>query len=143
MRDWVQDIAVLVLLWLGIQGLWRAVLTGPTARQRRLGRALTRLARRVRRTPEALPQPTNSPIEDVCDDVRRLRLTFHRGGMRFAKYEGCRMAYDSALGEAATGLGLDHLMAALPPGTELDHERQRVEEWLEEAGVLPPLWWAA
>jgi hypothetical protein len=77
-------------------------------------------------------------VERVGADLRRLHATFHRGGMRFAKYEGCRLAYDRVLGEAADMTGCPHLLGVLPPGDELDHERQRVEWLLVQHGLLPP-----
>ena len=59
--------------------------------------------------------------------------------MRFAKWEGTRLAYDGALAEAADTLELTHFLAALPPGVDLDLERVRVERLLEDAGLLRPL----
>ena len=49
-----------------------------------------------------------------------------------------RLAYDRVLGEAADMTGCPHLLAVLPPGDELDHERQRVERLLVQHGLLPP-----
>ncbi|GAA1448240.1 hypothetical protein GCM10009641_75830 [Mycobacterium cookii] len=101
-------------------------------------RALARLARRLRRTPVADEPAARRPIEEVGADLRRLNASFHRGDMRFAKYEGCRQAYDGVLAEAADMAGLAHLMEVLPPGPELDRERQRVEMLLQHHGLLPP-----
>lgn len=103
-------------------------------------RALARLARRLRhrRAPSADERAPRRPIEAVGSDLRRLNASFHRDDMRFAKYEGCRQAYDGVLAEAADMAGLAHLMAVLPPGCELDRERQRVEMLLQHHGLLPP-----
>jgi hypothetical protein len=105
-------------------------------------RAGARLARRVRRRRghHADVLPMHRPIEQVGADLRRLHAAFHRGGMRFAKYEGCRQAYDRVLGEAADMAGVAHLLQLLPPGSELDHERERVELLLRHHGLLPPPW---
>lgn len=103
-------------------------------------RALARLARRLRhrRTPAAGEPAARRPIEEVGADLRRLNASFHRDDMRFAKYEGCRQAYDGVLAEAADMAGLAHLMEVLPPGHELDRERQRVEVLLQHHGLLQP-----
>ena len=82
--------------------------------------------------------PLRRPIEQVGSDLYRLHVAFHRGGMRFAKYEGCRQAYDAVLAEAADMAGLDHLLGVLAPGSELDRERERVELLLRHHGLLPP-----
>ena len=57
-----------------------------------------------------------------------------------SKYEGCRLAYDRVLAEAADMVEAAHLLDVLPPGTERDHERERVEMLLEHAGLLPRPW---
>jgi hypothetical protein len=103
-------------------------------------RAVARLVRRIGRRHhiDAAVLPMSRPIEQVGADLRRLHAAFHRGGMRFAKYEGCRQAYDRVLGEAAEMAGITHLLGLLPPGHELDRERERVEALLEHHGLLPP-----
>jgi hypothetical protein len=105
-------------------------------------RAAARIVRRVRARgrPDADVVPMHRPIEQVGADLRRLHAAFHRGGMRFAKYEGCRQAYDRVLAEAADMMGTSHLLSLLPPGDELDRERARVERLLRDHGLLPPLW---
>jgi hypothetical protein len=137
MRGWLQVFgAVLllhVLLRVGIAALldelgdWRS------------WRAAARVARRLRRR-RADVVPLRRPIEDIGADLRRLHASFHREGLRFAKYEGCRQAYDRVLGEAADMVELTHLLAVLPPGTERDRERERLEMMLEDAGLLPRPW---
>jgi hypothetical protein len=92
--------------------------------------------RRQHRTADVIP--LHRPVEQVGADLRRLHAAFHRGGMRFAKYEGCRLAYDRVLGEAAEMAGCPHLLAVLAPGAELDRERERVEWLLVQHGLLPP-----
>jgi len=93
---------------------------------------------RVGRRAEVVP--LHRPIEDVGADLRRLHASFHREGLRFAKYEGCRQAYDRVLAEAADMVELTHLLAVLPPGPERDRERERVERVLEDVGLLPRPW---
>jgi hypothetical protein len=96
------------------------------------------LVRRLRPGRGAEVLPLCRPIEQVGADLRRLHAAFHRGGMRFAKYEGCRQAYDRVLAEAADMAGVTHLIGLLPPGHELDRERERVELLLGQHGLLPP-----
>ena len=129
----LQDFGPLLLGWFAVQLMVGAGLGGLWEWERRLGRALVRL---VRGAPPAAVVPLRRPVEQIGADVRRLHDAFHREGMRFAKYEGCRMAYDGVLTEAAETLELDHLMTLLPPGAERDHERERIEHLLGEAGML-------
>ena len=138
MWSWLQDFGPLLLVWAGVQvvlagaiGFW----SGWWPWQRRLGTVVVRLA--SYRTPPLLP--VHRPIEQVGADVRRLRGAFAHEGMRFAKWEGTRRAYDGVLAEAADSLELPHVLADLPPGVDLDLERLRVEQLLEDAGLLPPL----
>ena len=49
-----------------------------------------------------------------------------------------RCAYDRALAECCTALGITHLLGVLPAGPELDVERERVEEQLAGCGVRLP-----
>jgi len=138
MWSWLQDFGPLLLAWAGVQvvlggaiGLW----VGWRPWQRRLGAFLVRMVS-DRSAPVV---PLHRPIEQVGADVRRLREAFGHEGMRFAKWEGTRLAYDGALAEAADTLELTHFLAALPPGVDLDLERVRVERLLEDAGLLRPL----
>jgi hypothetical protein len=81
--------------------------------------------------------PAARPIEQVVKDLRRLAPRFHhpvRGTSR-TKIEATRHAYDHVLGEAATALGIEHLLGVLEPGSELDLERTRVETRLWLAGL--------
>ncbi len=82
------------------------------------------------------PPPIHRPLRDVAADARRLAERYHREGMRFAQYEGRRLAYDRVLGEAAEMLEIEHLLQVLPPGPECDQERERVEARLVRAGLL-------
>ncbi|QZY28640.1 hypothetical protein [Nocardioides coralli] len=92
----------------------------------------------VRRRRRA-PVPAGRPIEAIAADVRRISARFHVEGTRFAKYEGYRRSYDQVLAEAADTLEIDHLMRVLPPGLSLDRERERLEDHMIEAGLLPRL----
>jgi hypothetical protein len=100
---------------------------------RRLGRGVGRL-RTLRATPES---PPGRPIELIARDAQRLGLGFRhvQDGVSFARFEGRRRAYDEVLAEACAALGVEHLLGVLPPGVELDGERQRVERVLERAGL--------
>ncbi|PKH43654.1 hypothetical protein [Nocardioides alpinus] len=137
MRSWLQDFGLLLLAWIAIQVVFDAVFCSPWEWERR---TVGRLLRRVRPTPHtAEVVRLRRPIEQVGADVRRLRRAFGQEGMRFAKYEGTRQAYDGVLAEAADTLELTHFLADLPPGVDRDLERVRVEGLLEDAGLLPPL----
>ncbi len=87
----------------------------------------------VHRPPVPLPAAVR-PLPRLARDVDRLAAVFHRGDLRFAKYEGVRIAYDGVLGETCDVLDLPHLLGVLPPGPELDAERARVEALLRNAG---------
>jgi hypothetical protein len=95
--------------------------------------AAARWVRRRRPQPEA---PRRS-IEEIAKDLRRLGPRFRRPprGTSRTKVEAARYAYDRVLGEAATAVGVEHLLAVLEPGDELDVERHRVENRLWLAGL--------
>ena len=133
MWSWLRDLGGLVLLWLCLHVAWCAVFGTWRAWEVRLARGVVR---RVRRPPAAAVVPVRRPIEDVAADVRRLRAAFERPGLRFAKWEGTRLAYDAALAEAADSLEIPHLLLVMAPGVELDVERGRVEWLLRESGLL-------
>ena len=84
--------------------------------------------------------PAARPIEEVVADTRRLGRRFHSldPHASYAKVEAVRGAYDRALAECCTALGLTHLLGVLPVGLELDVERERVEELLSDSGVRLP-----
>lgn len=129
----LQDFGPLLLAWFAVQLVVGAALGGLWEWERRLGRTLVRL---LRGAPPAPVVPLRRPIEHIGADLRRIHDSFHREGMRFAKYEGCRLAYDGVLAEAATSLEVEHLLAVLPPGGDRDFERERLERLLREAGLL-------
>ena len=135
-RGWFEVLGVLLgvylLGWVALAALRDEL------REWRSYRAVARRLRPIGRRPypDAEVLPLRRPIEQVAADLRRLHSSFHREGLRFAKYEGCRQAYDRVLAEAADMVEMAHLMEVLPPGAERDHERERVELLLEEAGLL-------
>jgi hypothetical protein len=90
-----------------------------------------------RRAPAVPPPAPVRPLPRLARDVDRLACAFHREGLRFAKYEGVRLAYDRALGELCDVLEVPHLLAVLAAGPELDVERARVECLLRPLGWLP------
>ena len=88
----------------------------------------------IRRAPAVpLPAPVR-PLPQLARDLDRLAAAFHRDGLRFAKYEGVRLAYDAVLAELCRVLELTTLLGVLEPGPELDGERARVEDLLRRAG---------
>jgi hypothetical protein len=92
------------------------------------------------RSSRDIPDPDGRPIEAIAADLHRLGRRFHTLDPRtsFAKVEAVRGAYDRALAECCTALGITHLLAVLPVGPELDVERERVEEQLAGCGVRFP-----
>ncbi len=135
MRDWPLVIVALVVAWIVLRLVCGAALGGRPLHEWRTTRCLLWVRGRVWRGPDPAVVPLHRPIEQVGPDVRRLHRAFHRGGMRFAKYEGCRLAYDGVLAEAAEILEITHLLDVLPPGSERDVERERIEHVLEQAGL--------
>ena len=93
-------------------------------------------ARLLRRDGRQAAPPRRS-IEQAARDLRRLGPKFHRPppGTSRVKIEAARYAYDRVLGEAATAVGVEHLLGVLAPGDDLDAERRRVENRLWLAGV--------
>jgi hypothetical protein len=91
----------------------------------------------VSRLRHAPPPVLGRPIEDIARDATRLGHSFRYvpPGLSFARFEGCRRAYDLVLGEACQALDIDHLLGVLSPGPELDAERDRVESKLWLAGL--------
>ena len=137
MGEWLPDIAALAVAALGMHVLLSALTDGFARWERRLGGAVMRIVRQQARTPGADVVVLRRPIEAIGADVRRLGAAFHHDVMPFAKYEGCRRAYDDALAEAADSLGLEHRIDTLPPGPVRDLERQRIERMLVRAGLIP------
>ena len=91
---------------------------------------------RRRRPPPVLLQREVRPFEVVVADARRLAARLeHPRGLSYTKQEALRGVYDRVLGEMCDALGVDHLLAVLPEGDELDTERGRVESMLWLAGV--------
>lgn len=103
----------------------------------RLGWFLVSLARRVAMRRPAAPRAHGRPIEVIARDAHRLshRFRYVPDGVSFARFEARRLAYDQVLVEACHALDVEHLLEVLPPGPELDAERQRVEAVLGWAGL--------
>ncbi len=82
-------------------------------------------------------KPMGRPIEQIAPHARRLwrQSRMPEQGRSRAKQLAIRSAYDHVLAEGCDALGLPHLLGVLPPGEELDIERARVEDLLEEAGL--------
>jgi hypothetical protein len=140
MKGWLATVAAMLAVY-ALLPVLVAALRGDL-RDWRSYRTVARVVRRLRGRPggDADVVPLRRPVEQVSADLRRIHAAFHGGGMRFAKYEGCRQAYDRVLAEAADMMGTSHLLSLLPPGDELDRERVRVEMLLRDHGLLPPLW---
>src|SRR3954471_212651 len=128
----------MVRTWVGILLLYGLVIAETRWLCLRLHRVVPGITLRLRTTfRTGRETPPGRPIELIADDLRRLadrRRTAGRG-VAFAKLEGLRRAYDQVLGEACACLGIEHLLAVLPLGPELDLERSRVEDALAVAGL--------
>jgi hypothetical protein len=114
-----------------------AVAVGGRRLRRWHRRWLRPVTARVRIVRPAPPVPVGRPIEAIARDVHRLGRFFHHPppGISFARFEGCRRAYDDVLAEACRALDVPHLLQVLPPSPEHDRERQRVELLLGWAGL--------
>lgn len=101
-------------------------------------RELTALAQRARTRLAPPPLgPAGPPIEVTARSLRRLRgLVRHPvPGTPAARRTGTLAAYDDLLSQACRSLGIPDSLAGLPPGTERDAERLRVEHLLGEVGL--------
>lgn len=118
-------------------GVILAAFLGPQ-RVGRLARFLAGAVRRVEWLRPVPPRPVGRPIELIASDARRLSSSFRRvpPDASFARFEGRRRAYDDVLVEACRAVEVEHLLRVLPPGPDLDRERQRVEMVLQRVGLL-------
>jgi hypothetical protein len=123
---------MVLLVWLVV-----CALVALTARISRRRCWVERIWDRIEVARAGPPPPAGRPIEAIARDAQRLGLAFRYAPptLSFARFEGMRRAYDSVLAEACRALDLAHLLAVLPPGPELDRERQRVESLLDWAGL--------
>lgn len=91
----------------------------------------------VRRHLPAPPKPAGPPIERLAADLKRLRratLEVEPGTSRVRR-DAALAAYDDTLVQACHALGLPDTLTDLPPGTDREAERLRVEAQLEAAGL--------
>lgn len=119
--------------------MWLALcaLVALTARVSRRRHWVERVVDRVEKARSGPPVPSGRPIEDIARDAHRLGIAFRYAPptLSFARFEGARRAYDIVLAEACRALDVAHLLEVLPPGPDLDRERQRVEALLDWAGL--------
>jgi hypothetical protein len=117
--------------------LYLAIVISPTA----VCWMVLRIPRLVRRLSGHGPQPADGPpIEQLAADLRRVhRLLVHYGpGTPYVRRAGTLQAYDELLKQACLAVDVQHRLDRLPPGTELELERLRVEESLRCAGLAIP-----
>ncbi len=102
-----------------------------------IGRLLVRVGRALHVVPPPPPPPAGPPIDVLCADLRRLRVaTLHpTPGQPQLRRVATLAAYDDALCDACAALGLPDTLSDLPPGTDRDAERLRVEWLLHEQGL--------
>lgn len=99
--------------------------------------AASRLGRLLHLVPPPPERPTGPPIDVLSGDLRRLRseaMSPHPGRPHVRRV-ATLAAYDDALLDACTALGLPDTLSALPPGTDREAERLRVEWLLHERGL--------
>ncbi len=99
---------------------------------------LPRLLKRFKRRPE--PAPAGPPIEKLAADLRRVRriLVTYESGTPIVRRLGTLQAYDHLLVQACRAVQVQQRIDQLPPGTDLELERLRVEEELRDAGLAIP-----
>lgn len=99
---------------------------------------IPRLVSRLGRRRPAVP--TGPPIEKLAADLRRVHrvLTNYAPGTPVVRRIGTLQAYDELLIQACRAVDVDHQIGRLPPGTDLELERLRVEEQLRDAGLAIP-----
>lgn len=99
--------------------------------------ALVRLGRALHLVPPPPVRPVGPPIDVLSADLRRLRRdALHpEPGRPQVRRVATLAAYDDALVDACTALGLPDTLSSLPPGTDREAERLRVEWLLHERGL--------
>lgn len=129
----LRGLLALVGVTAGLAGSFGAILYASE-----LHRAARRARERVAGSRAPLPQ--GQPLAELACDVRRLHTAYrhHPAGQPMARRRGIERAYDDALLDACRALGVPDTLSGLPPGTERDAERLRVEYLLEEQGLVLP-----
>jgi hypothetical protein len=91
----------------------------------------------VRRHLPAPIAPAGPPIEALAADLKRLRAATRSvaPGTSLVRRNATLAAYDDTLVQACLALGLSDTLTDLPPGTDREAERLRVEALLEAAGL--------
>lgn len=100
-------------------------------------RLLTAVFRRLHLVAEPPPVPTGPPIGRLARDLRRLRRAtlHHRPGESQVRRVAAAAAYDQALADACRELEIPDTLTGIPPGTDRDAERLRIEWLLEQRGL--------
>lgn len=125
----MRGVVNLVVVTAGLAGSVGAILYAAEIR-----RALRHARERISPPP---PQPEGQPLAELVADLRRLHCAYrhHPAGQPMQRRRGIEQAYDDVLLDTARALGLPDTLSDLPPGTERDAERMRVEYLIEEQGV--------
>jgi hypothetical protein len=85
---------------------------------------------------ERLRHPSGRPLEQLVEDLRRLRTTVDNDHHRSATRQlGDQLAYDQVLVQLCRMVGVEQRLAQLA-GHEKDVERMRAEAELERAGIV-------
>ncbi len=131
--DW--SVAAGVLWVLGVT-VAMACFIGALVYRRKVLAVAVGTGRRLHVVPSVPPTPLGRPIERIAADARRLRVQLGQvqPGLPAARLAGWRQAYEDVLIEGCRALGFEDRLSDLPPGTEREAERLRVEFLLEDAG---------
>lgn len=105
--------------------------------QATLRRWLVRAGRALHVLPPPPVLPHDPPIERLARDLRRLRAQtlHHRPGESRVRRDAALAAYDQALVEACRELDLPDTLSMVPPGTDREAERLRIEWLLAQRGL--------
>jgi hypothetical protein len=81
--------------------------------------------------------PAGPPIERIARDARRVRAQLRSlaAGTPMSRRQALWGAYDNLLADACRAVGVPDTLTGMPPGTERDVERLRIEHELDLAGV--------
>jgi hypothetical protein len=122
-----------VLAYTAVLGL----VVGLVLYQAPIRRALVRAGRRLHLLRQPPEVPHDPPFERLARDLRRLRAEtlHHRRGESRVRRDAALAAYDQALVEACRELDLPDTLSQLPPGTDREAERLRVEWLLQQRGL--------
>lgn len=100
-------------------------------------RRRVRIRRDHRRNLKALKHQNGVPIEQLGQDLRRLRELIAADDHPSAtQHAALRLAYDAVLSDTCAMLGVQHELDRPTAGLERDIERLRLEALVEDRGIV-------